>query len=508
MSRADNVSGGKRADGLDSTYNDYVKIRKTTLLDSATTGRTLTFPDRDDTVATLVDIPSAATYATLSGTNLFNGPQNTFINAELVNGILFSNSTYWAYFADKTKKVTWNTSSSQPSTTLTMRTLQTTSQQLFIPDIDSTDIVATLRYPQTFEAPQTFAFTATTTFNGEVTFNGGSGLATSGTYPRTSNSNQQSSTFTTPAIVIGSTNDGIYSSGTDIVDLGAQGTNYISLQPQGIYRFVGGTIDPAIVFNQRIQALNGASGATSPAIQFDNQNSGFYRVSQGVIGIGISGVATGRWSSAGLNLFGVTGAAASPAIVLANDTTTGIYQSAVGQLAITCGSTQRLKCSSSGVNITGSTISSAPVACQMTKSLAQNISNASVTTISAYDASSNPSGSLLFSLNTGSGQITVTVTDAPLMLAFTCNGLWASSAAVGIREIWIEELGSGDRWCNLMQDALAGGAALKMTCSGSRMITSNGTYTLAFKVWQDRGASLNFGGVAASLTRFSLFRVC
>lgn len=195
------------------------------------------------------------------------------------------------------------------------------------------------------------------TITGTKSFTAGTGISTSGVYPRTSGSNQQSSTFTTPAIQIGgSTNDGIYSSATDIIDIGSQGTNYLSLQPQGIYRFVGGTIDPAIVFNQRIQVMNAANGASSPAIQIDNQNSGFYRVNQGTIGIGISGVATGRWSSAGLNLFGVSGSAGAPAIVMANDTTSGFYRPAANQIGISCSGSLIGSWSTSGLTFNGSTL--------------------------------------------------------------------------------------------------------------------------------------------------------
>lgn len=212
---------------------------------------------------------------------------------------------------------------------------------LSIPTITGADTIASLGLTQTFSATKNF--TALT------------GLATAGVYPRTSASTQYSSTFTTPAIQIGgSTNDGIYSSGTDIIDIGVNGTNYISLQPQGIYRFVGGTIDPAIVFNQRIQVLNGASSATSPAIQIDNQNSGFYRVNQGTIGIGISGVATGRWSSAGLNIFGVAGTAAAPAFVMNNDIDTGLYATAANQVGITCAGAQVGNWTSSGLSLIGS----------------------------------------------------------------------------------------------------------------------------------------------------------
>jgi len=212
---------------------------------------------------------------------------------------------------------------------------------LSIPTITGADTIASLGLTQTFSATKNF--TALT------------GLATAGVYPRTSASTQYSSTFTTPAIQIGgSTNDGIYSSGTDIIDIGSQGTNYISLQPQGIYRFVGGTIDPAIVFNQRIQVLNGASSAASPAIQIDNQNSGFYRVNQGTIGIGISGVATGRWSSAGLNIFGVAGTAAAPAFVMNNDTDTGLYATAANQVGIACAGSQVGNWTSTGLSLVGS----------------------------------------------------------------------------------------------------------------------------------------------------------
>jgi len=197
----------------------------------------------------------------------------------------------------------------------------------------------------------------TQNITGTKNFTDGTGIVQTGVYPRTSASNQASSTFTTPAIQVGgSTNDGIYSSATDIVDIGTQGTNYISLQPQGIYRFVGGTVDPAIVFNQRIQVLNGANVASSPAVQIDNQNSGFYRVSQGVIGIGISGVATGRWSSAGLNLFGVAGSAGAPAIVMANDTTSGFYRPAANQIGISCSGSLIGTWSTSGLTFSGASL--------------------------------------------------------------------------------------------------------------------------------------------------------
>lgn len=605
MSRADNVSGGKRADGLDSTYNDYVKIRKTTLLDSATTGRTLTFPDRDDTVATLTDInlgatlagtnvfsalqtynagtvtnggatfystvggpltigslnsglpkctidtfgggsdiivslpetngvlaltsdiPSPATYAQLANIQSFTALQTftagirtdsilgsaaTFTvpssgsadtiallsTAQLFNNKGFFPGCYWRSVADSTKRVSWNTVNSITSTTLTLNTQQTTTQNLFIPDITTTDIIATLRVPQTFEASNNFISTAS--------FTGISGLATSGSYPRTSASNQQSSTFTTPAIALGGTNDGLYSSGADIVDFGAQGTNYISLQPQGIYRFVGGTIDPAIVFNQRIQALNGASGATSPAIQFDNQNSGFYRVSQGVLGIGISGVATGRWSSTGLNLFGVGGSAGAPAINLLNETTSGIYRPAANEVAVSCSGTQRLKCSASGINVTGSTVSSTPVACEMRRSTSQTITTGSTVTLVSYDSSSNPSG--YFSLNTTTGIITITVTDAPFMLMMF-GQIQYTQSIVGVRELWIEETGSGARWVDANRNACSdAGDTSKFVISGCRMITTNGTYTMAMKTYHNVGSNTTVGGGSLMQTTFSLFRVC
>jgi hypothetical protein len=370
---------GKRgSDGLSPLQGDYIKIRRTTLVDSATSARTLTLPDQTATLATLNDI-SGGGYVTLAGNNTFTGI-NTFTNLTAVifnNGInsksgvkialgggfgslitanssltgdttlslpvssgtlaLADNPTFFDT-SSPTKQLILLLSGSSINSALTLATNQTTTQTLNIPNITSTDTLVVLGLIQTITATKSFT--------------GSSGIVTSGVYPRTSNSVQQSSTFTTPAIQIGgSTNDGIYSSTTDVIDFGVQGTNYISLQPSGIYRFVGGTIDPAIVFNQRIQVMDSANGATSPAIQIDRQNSGFYRVNQGTIGIGISGVATGRWSSAGLNLFGVAGTAGAPAFVLNNDTTSGLFRPASNQIGISCGGTQVGKWVSTGLDL-------------------------------------------------------------------------------------------------------------------------------------------------------------
>lgn len=290
-------------------------------------GNTFTVPSSSGQLALVSQIPSPSSFVDLTTPQTITGAK-TFTN------LIFADST------DTTKQVKWNIASSSASTLLTLASNQTTSQILNYPNITGTDTLAVLGLTQTFSTTKNFT--------------GGSGISTTGTYPRTSASNQQSSTFTTPAIQIGgNTNDGIYSSGTDIVDIGTQGTNYISLQPQGIYRFVGGTIDPAIVFNQRIQAYNGANGAASPGIQIDNQNSGFYRVNQGTIGIGISGVATARWSSAGLNIFGVAGTAGAPALVLANDTTSGLYRPSANQVAVSCSGAQVGNFTSTGLAITG-----------------------------------------------------------------------------------------------------------------------------------------------------------
>ena len=481
---------------------------------------------------------------------------------------------------------------------------------LSIPTLTAGDTISTLGLTQTITATKNF--TALT------------GLATAGVYPRTSASTQYSSTFTTPAIQIGgSTNDGIYSSGTDIIDIGCNGTNYISLQPQGIYRFVGGTTDPAIVFNARIQAYNTANGASSPAIQIDNQNSGFYRVNQGTIGIGISGVATGRWSSAGLNLFGVAGTAGAPAIVLSNDTTSGfyrpsanqvgiscngsqvgnwsstglsitggisttttinsaagtvglpsiyfstdttsgiyrpsanqvaiscsgaqvgnftttglavigsvsatttilsgagsvgtpaiemggdttsgLYRSAANEVAVSCSGTQRLKVSATGTNITGISQTSIPMACMMTKSTGQTTANGSAVSVVSYDVSSNPSS--YFTLSTTNGTITFTVSDAPCMI-FVSGQIQFPSSTTGVREIWIED-GSGLRWVDFNRNATSdAGDTSKSAIAGMRMITTNATYVLTMKIYQNTGGSITSGGIAATnLTTFCCARI-
>lgn len=315
------------------TSTDTLVGRATT---DTLTNKTLTNPSFNvntflNSSGNTITIPSAAQNDTLLGQISTNFVQNKS---------LYDSNNLFVNSVDNTKQLKYLLSGQTTGTTLTIQSNQTTSQALNIPNITGTDTISTLGLTQTI--------------TGTKSFTGGSGIATSGVYPRTSASNQQSSTFTTPAIQIGgNTNDGIYSSGTDIIDFGSQGTNYISLQPQGIYRFVGGTVDPAIVFNQRIQAFNGANGASSPGIQIDNQNSGFYRVNQGTIGIGISGVATARWSSAGLNIFGVAGTAGAPALVLANDTTSGLYRPAANQIGVSISGSQVGNWTSTGLAITG-----------------------------------------------------------------------------------------------------------------------------------------------------------
>ena len=408
--------------------------------------------------------------------------------------------------------------------------------------------------------------TTTQTISGTKNFTAGTGIATSGVYPRTSASTQYSSTFTTPSIQIGgSTNDGLYSSGTDIIDIGCNGTNYISLQPQGIYRFVGGTIDPAIVFNQRVQCMNSVSGATNPAIQFDNQNSGFYRQSQGVIGIGCSGVAIARWSSAGLGLFGVAGTAAAPAITMNNDTTSGFYRPAADQVGISCNGSQvgnfttsgltitgsisasttaltgagsvgtpaiqmggdttsgfyrsganevaistsgiqRGKWSSTGLAITGISQTSIPMATMMTKSTAQSTANGSAVSVVSYNVSSNPSS--YFTLNTTNGTITFTVSDAPCMILVSGQIQFPTNAFTFIREIWIED-NSGLRWVDANRNATNdAGDTSKSAIAGMRMITTNATYTLIMKIYQNTGGTINSGGiVSTNLTTFCCARI-
>lgn len=311
-----------------------------------TAGDTILTLGLNQTITGIKTFSTAPIISTISNTGTLTLPTttDTLIGRAttdiLTNKSLVDASCFWVNSVDNTKKLAWSLGTQTASTTLTLISNQTTSQSLNVPNITTTDTILTSGLTQTITATKNFT--------------GGSGIVTSGVYPRTSASNQQSSTFTTPAIQIGgNTNDGIYSSATDIIDIGMQGTNYISLQPQGIYRFVGGTVDPAIVFNQRIQAYNGANGASSPGIQIDNQNSGFYRVNQGTIGIGISGVATARWSSAGLNLFGVAGTAAAPALVFANDTTSGLYRPAANQVGMAISGLQVGNWTSTGLAITG-----------------------------------------------------------------------------------------------------------------------------------------------------------
>ncbi len=603
----------------------------TSLIGDAVTPINLLLPASSGTLAKLSDIPSSANFVTLTGSQTITGSKK--FNGGFVMG----------------EAGTFNIvrSGGDPANDYTsiLATALGTPSYVNLPSTDG-DLAL---------VQNTVSLATTQTVSGTKSFTGGTGIATSGTYPRTSASNQQSSTFTTPAIQVGgSTNDGLYSSVTDVIDFGSQGTNYVSLQPQGIYRFVGGTVDPAIVFNQRIQVFNGANGATSPAIQIDNQNSGFYRVNQGTIGIGISGVATARWSSTGLNLFGVSGDATNAAICLGNDTNTGLFSPGADQLAVTTGGTQRtswsttefnvntgcklqdgtasttstgtqgflrqpigtataltgannyywstftqpgttggttgsiatvrvtgaptnsgddntntdaIRCdsgsirtvtgniiagsgtlsnpalrmtdtgsglyrpaanqvavacagvqrglwSSTGLTVTGAlsvvggVATSASGGVSMQKNTTQSAPTGATTTVVNYTTSSTTGGSL-FSANTTTGIITMTVTDAPFLLMLTGHISWPSGGTTGMRELIILDTTSGIRFADAQRNYSAdAGDTTKLECSQARMITSNQTYTLAMQVYHNGGGTPNVGNQTnCPVTTFSAFRV-
>lgn len=537
-------------------------------------GFTFTVPSSSGQLALVSQIPSLASYVdltspqTISGVKTFSA--NPIISAIsntgtltlptstdtlvgrattdiLTNKSLVDASCFWVNSVDNTKKLAWSLGTQTASTTLTLISNQTTSQSLNIPNITATDTILTLGLTQTITATKNFT--------------GGSGIVTSGVYPRTSASNQQSSTFTTPAIQIGgNTNDGIYSSTTDVIDIGTQGTNYISLQPQGIYRFVGGTNDPAIVFNQRIQAYNGANGATSPGIQIDNQNSGFYRVNQGTIGIGISGVATARWSSAGLNIFGVAGTAGAPALVLANDTTSGIYRPAANQIGISCSGSQVSNWSSTGLAITGglsttTTINSAagtvgnpaiyfstdttsglyrPAANQIGISISGSqvgnwtstglsitgtLNTTSLITSNAQNAGiiyggtqSIPNGGAALNCSSQVSSAYFTCTPASGTISFTVStaGFFLISISVefatnstGIREIYVEDNNSL-RPIDIVQNPVS--AVSSRLAASQIWYYTAGTYTLTGRAYQDTGGSITIGS-SVNPTKMAVYKL-
>ena len=227
------------------------------------------------------------------------------------------------------------------------------------------------------------------TFTLPVIVSAGTGIVNSGTYPRLVNTGQSSSTFVTPGLQIGSgTNNGIYSSRTNLIDIGVLGDNYISLQPEGIY----GSI-PAIVFNQRVQLLYGTN-ASAPSLIFDNQNSGFYSDTNGIISLAIAGSLKYKWSSNSFE-FAFPGTSNSPTLTWTNSgSTSGLYGNGLNDIRMSTSGTDCMSFTSNiniankGIKIgtNGSDIKQVLVgSCQFTNVLLPNSSDSqSITFSSAF----------------------------------------------------------------------------------------------------------------------------
>jgi len=247
----------------------------------------------------------------------------------------------------------------------------------------------------------------------------------------------------------------------------------------------------------------------------NDTNTGLYATAADQVGISCNGSQVGNWTTTGLTITGsvsasttaLTGAGSvgTPAIQMGGDTTSGLYRSGANEVATSISGTQRLKVSATGINTTGIAQTSIPMATMMTKSTAQSTANGSAVSVVSYNVSSNPSS--YFTLDTTAGTITFTVSDAPCMI-FVSGQIQFPSGTTGVREIWIED-GSGLRWVDFNRNATSdAGDTSKSAIAGMRMITTNATYVLIMKIYQNTGGTINSGGiVSTNLTTFCCARI-
>ena len=302
---------------------------------------------------------------------------------------------------------------------------------------------------------------------------------------------------------------GLYRSAANQVGITISGT------PCGIWSSTGLAITGGLSASTTINAAAGTVG--NPAVYFSTDTtSGLFRPAANQVAVACSGAQVANITSTGVAVTGSVsasttvlsgaGTVGTPAIQMGGDTTSGVYRSAANEVAVSCSGTQRLKVSATGTNITGISQTSIPMATMMTKSTTQVTANGVAVSVVNYNVSSNPSS--YYTLNTTLGTITFTVSDAPCMMLVSGQIQFPTNAFTFLREIWIED-GSGLRWVDANRNGSNDtGDTSKSSIAGMRMITTNATYTLIMKIYQNTGASINSGGiVATNLTTFCVARI-
>jgi len=316
--------------------------------------------------------------------------------------------------------------------------------------------------------------------------------------------------FGTPSLYFSTdTTSGLYRPAANQIGISCSGAL------RGIWSSTGLAITGGISTTTTINAAAGTVGTPSLFFSTDT-TSGFYRPAADQVGISCNGSQVGNFTTSGLTITGsisasttaLTGAGSvgTPAIQMGGDTTSGFYRSGANEVAISTSGIQRGKWSSTGLAITGISQTSIPMSTMMTKSTAQSTANGSAVSVVSYNVSSNPSS--YFTLNTTLGTITFTVSDAPCMILVSGQIQFPTNAFTFIREIWIED-NSGLRWVDANRNGSNDtGDTSKSSIAGMRMITTNATYTLIMKIYQNTGGTINSGGiVSTNLTTFCCARI-
>ena len=345
----------------------------------------------------------------------------------------------------------------------------------------------------------------------QVTNTTSTGIAVTGAVSATTTINGAAGTVGLPSIYLSTdTTSGLYRPAANQVAVACSGAQVANITSTGLA--VTGSVSASTT------VLSGAGTVGTPAYQLGGDTtSGIYRPAANQVAVACSGAQVANITSTGLAVTGSVsasttvlsgaGSVGTPAIQMGGDTTSGLYRSAANEVAVSCSGTQRLKVSATGTNITGISQTTIPMATMMTKSTAQSAANGAATTVVTYNVSSNPSS--YFTLDTSLGTITFTVSDAPCMIQVSGTMQFPTSLfSVGNRGLWIED-GSGLRWVDVNQNANQDGAdTTKVAIAGMRMITTNATYVLKMKCYQNTGGTINVGGIAATnLTTFCCARI-
>jgi len=462
------------------------------------TSTDLALPQASGTIALLSDIPSAASFVTLAGPQTITGIK-TFSAAPVISSI--SNTGVLTLPTSTDTLVGRDTTD-----TLTNKTLNLVAGAFGAPSLYfSTDTTSGLYRAAADQVGITISGTPRSIWSS-------TGQAITGGLSVSTTINAAAGLVTAPSIFF--TNAGSSTGFYKPLSLHQIGVTCNASQVC-IFTTSGLTVTGGISTTTTINSAAGTVG--NPAVYFSTDTtSGLFRPAANQVAVACSGAQVANITSTGVAVTGSVsasttvlsgaGTVGTPAHQFGGDTTSGLYRSAANEVAVSCSGTQRLKVSSTGTNITGISQTSIPMATMMTKSTTQVTANGVAVSVVSYDVSSNPSS--YYTLNTTLGTITFTVSDAPCMMLVSGQIQFPTNAFTFLREIWIED-GSGLRWVDANRNGSNdAGDTSKSSIAGMRMITTNATYTLIMKIYQNTGASINSGGiVATNLTTFCVARI-